>query len=108
MDFDQSSFGPDREEWPGSPVGYSWDIQVIFKDSHEEIYTLDVTFESDWAISAERSKQGDYGPEPVEEIFEYTRLETSECTRVLSKSVGDFLEYCKKRSGNVSNSLSLS
>jgi hypothetical protein len=45
-EFDLSMYGPDKEEWPGSPVGFGWEIDFIFKNGAEEYIALEVTFES--------------------------------------------------------------
>ena len=101
-DFSQSVFGPDPEQWPGSPVGFGWDIEVIYiSNPNEETYTFDVTFESGWSISAVQSRMDDHGLDTVEEIIEHNNLDTPKCINLLYKCSDEFLEYCKKRLKNV-------
>lgn len=96
-DFSQSMFGPDKKEWPGSPVGFSWDIEFLFHNGSVEYITLDALYESEWTVSAERSKPGKYGPETVEVIFEYSTKNEDECISFINKGVKEVIKYCNER-----------
>lgn len=96
-DFDQSIYGPDKKEWPGSPVGFSWDVEFIFKNNNEEYFTLDALYESEWIVSAERSKPGTNGPETVEAIFENCTNSTSECISLIKDGTQKLIKYCNER-----------
>ena len=96
-EFDLAMYGPDKEEWPGSPVGFGWEINFIFKDGDEEYITLEATFESQWIVSAERAKPGKYGPETVDAIFENTTSDTEECVSMLLIGAEKLIKYCEER-----------
>lgn len=96
-EFDQGMYGPDKYEWSGSPVGFSWDIEFLFENGTEEYITLEVTFESEWIVVAERSEPTPNGPESVENIFEFFTDNTSECVRFLADAAQAVIEYCNIR-----------
>lgn len=84
VEFDQSMYGPDANEWPGSPVGFSWDVEVLLLGmSEEETYTFEVLYETGWSIYAERSSQGDHGLETQSIIIDSEELSICECTEQL-------------------------
>ena len=99
VEFVQSMYGPDKYEWPGSPVGFSWDVEVLFEKSiDEETYTLEVIYEAEWQIRAVRAQQGTQGGlETVETIIHCVENESSECTVQLQNKVEDFIQYCRNR-----------
>lgn len=86
--FDLSMHSTDRKEWPKSPIGITWEINL---DKKGEIFFFELTHESNWSVSAEFARSG---PETIEEYFDLEFEELSDFLTHLPNVIAQFEERC--------------
>ncbi|GAB5526979.1 MAG: hypothetical protein Roseis2KO_48510 [Roseivirga sp.] len=87
--FDLSMYSVDRKEWPESPIGITWEINI---DQLDEVFFFEITHEAKWYISSELSK---VRLETIETFFTLEFDEISDLFRELPDLLDRFQSCCK-------------
>lgn len=88
--FDLSMYSANRKEWPGSPIGITWEINI---DELNEVFFFEITQQDKWCISSELSK---VGPETIETYFDLECDEVADLIRELPNLLYQFQMHCKR------------
>lgn len=87
---DLSMHSVNRNDWPESPIGIIWEINM---DDLNEIFFFELTQETKWHISSELAKPG---LETIETFFNFEFDEISALLRELPDLIDSFQICCKK------------
>jgi len=95
IQFDLDMFSMDRTEYPESPVGITWEVNMVHGDK-EAILFFELMNERNWTISAKRAIPG---PETLQVFFDDQFLSLDDALDCLPKYVEQFKKHCFEQFG---------